>query len=185
MRRPSPRPCTATACSISRLGTAARARSRRASTLPHRWSFEAAANTPSKIQLGFSVRPLMATACRPMLPAASTGKPRDEDGEYLPIATRVCFGHHHCGARERRRLRSRARTAVASRHHRAQERRRLSGDGGARRLHGQAGPHLDLPHFQNDVIALRALLAGELESYEGGAATAIIAAARNADVKII
>ena len=32
---------------------------------------------------------------------------------------------------------------------------------------------------------MRALLAGELESYEGGAATAIIAAARNADVKII
>ena len=47
------------------------------------------------------------------------------------------------------------------------------------------GLKLDLPHFQNDVIALRALLAGELESYEGGAATAIIAAARNADVKII
>src|SRR5262249_4689749 len=47
------------------------------------------------------------------------------------------------------------------------------------------GLKLDLPHFQNDVIALRALLAGELESYEGGAATAIIAAARKADVKII
>src|SRR5262249_41733675 len=47
------------------------------------------------------------------------------------------------------------------------------------------GLKLELPYFQNDVIALRALLAGELESYEGGAATAIIAAARNADVKII
>lgn len=47
------------------------------------------------------------------------------------------------------------------------------------------GLKLELPHFQNDVIALRGLLAGELESYEGGAATAIIAAARNADVKII
>src|SRR5215471_681912 len=30
------------------------------------------------------------------------------------------------------------------------------------------GLKLDLPHFQNDVIALRALLAGELESYEAG-----------------
>src|SRR5262245_47093042 len=47
------------------------------------------------------------------------------------------------------------------------------------------GVKLALPYFQNDVIALRALLAGELESYEGGAATAIIAGARNADVKII
>jgi NitT/TauT family transport system substrate-binding protein len=47
------------------------------------------------------------------------------------------------------------------------------------------GMKLSLPYFQNDVIALRGLLAGELESYEGGAATAIIAAARNADVKII
>ncbi len=47
------------------------------------------------------------------------------------------------------------------------------------------GLELELPYFQNDVIALRGLLAGDLESYEGGAATAIIAAARNADVKII
>jgi NitT/TauT family transport system substrate-binding protein len=47
------------------------------------------------------------------------------------------------------------------------------------------GLKLDLPYFQNDVIALRGLLAGDLESYEGGAATAIIAAARNADVKVI
>ena len=44
---------------------------------------------------------------------------------------------------------------------------------------------LELPIFQNDVIALRGLLAGELESYEGGAATAIIAGSRNADVKIL
>src|SRR5882672_3979330 len=44
---------------------------------------------------------------------------------------------------------------------------------------------LELPVFQNDVIALRGLLAGELESYEGGAATAIIAGSRNADVRIL
>jgi NitT/TauT family transport system substrate-binding protein len=47
------------------------------------------------------------------------------------------------------------------------------------------GLKLELPSFQNDVIALRGLLAGELESYEGGAATAILVAARNADVKIL
>jgi len=47
------------------------------------------------------------------------------------------------------------------------------------------GIKLELPYFQNDVIALRGLLAGELDSYEGGAATAIVAAARNADVKIV
>src|SRR5438876_11802826 len=50
---------------------------------------------------------------------------------------------------------------------------------------GKLGLELKLPHFQNDVIALRGLLAGELDSYEGGAATAIIAGSRNADVKII
>jgi NitT/TauT family transport system substrate-binding protein len=44
---------------------------------------------------------------------------------------------------------------------------------------------LELPYFQNDVIALRALFAGEIESYEGGTATAMMAAARNADLKII
>jgi hypothetical protein len=38
------------------------------------------------------------------------------------------------------------------------------------------GLDLKLPYFQNDVIALRGLLAGDLESYEGGAATAIVAA---------
>ncbi len=47
------------------------------------------------------------------------------------------------------------------------------------------GIDLKLPYFQNDVIMLRGLLAGELDSYEGGAATAMIAAARGADVKII
>src|SRR5258705_9187464 len=47
------------------------------------------------------------------------------------------------------------------------------------------GLKLELPYFQNDVIALRALLAGELESYEGGEAPAIIAAARNVALKII
>ena len=47
------------------------------------------------------------------------------------------------------------------------------------------GIDIQLPHMQNDVIMLRALLAGELDSYEGGAATAILAGSRNADVKIV
>src|SRR5262245_37343075 len=47
------------------------------------------------------------------------------------------------------------------------------------------GLKLELPYFQNDVIALRGLLAGELESYEGGAATAILAGARGGDVRIV
>src|SRR5260370_18466085 len=46
------------------------------------------------------------------------------------------------------------------------------------------GLKLELPYFQNDVIALRALLAGELESFEGGAATPTIAAPRTPDAHI-
>src|ERR1700730_274636 len=42
------------------------------------------------------------------------------------------------------------------------------------------GLKIELPAFQNDVIQLRGLLAGELDSYEGGAGTAIVAASRNA-----
>jgi NitT/TauT family transport system substrate-binding protein len=47
------------------------------------------------------------------------------------------------------------------------------------------GLQVELPQFQNDAIALRALLAGELESFEGGPGTAIVAAARDIDVKIM
>jgi NitT/TauT family transport system substrate-binding protein len=47
------------------------------------------------------------------------------------------------------------------------------------------GVDIQLPHMQDDVIMLRALLAGELDSYDGSAAAAIIAGSRNADVKII
>jgi NitT/TauT family transport system substrate-binding protein len=47
------------------------------------------------------------------------------------------------------------------------------------------GLQVELPQFQNDAIALRALLAGELESYEGGPGTAIVAAAKDVDVKIV
>ena len=46
---------------------------------------------------------------------------------------------------------------------------------------------LDLKHsyFQNDVIMLRAMLAGELDSFEGTPSGAIVAGARNAGIKII
>src|SRR2546429_8586084 len=47
------------------------------------------------------------------------------------------------------------------------------------------GLKLELPYFQNDVIALRALLAGELESYGGGGAAALIAGAGKPRGKII
>jgi NitT/TauT family transport system substrate-binding protein len=48
------------------------------------------------------------------------------------------------------------------------------------------GIDIELPHMSDDVVMLRALLAGELDSYDGGAATAIIAGSRDgADVKII
>jgi len=46
---------------------------------------------------------------------------------------------------------------------------------------------LDLKHsyFQNDVIMLRAMLAGELDSYEGTPGAALLAGSRNAAIKII
>jgi len=47
------------------------------------------------------------------------------------------------------------------------------------------GLKLEFIQLKNDVIALKALLAGELDSYEGGAGGAMAAAARGADVKIV
>ncbi len=47
------------------------------------------------------------------------------------------------------------------------------------------GLKLDFVQLKNDVIALKALLAGELDSYEGGAGGAMAAAARGADAKIV
>ena len=47
------------------------------------------------------------------------------------------------------------------------------------------GLQVELPQFQNDAIALRALLAGEVESYDSSPTTAIVADSRNVDVKII
>ena len=47
------------------------------------------------------------------------------------------------------------------------------------------GLKLDLLEFHNDIIELQALVAGQLDSYEGGPGAAIAAAARGADVKIV
>jgi NitT/TauT family transport system substrate-binding protein len=50
---------------------------------------------------------------------------------------------------------------------------------------GKLGLKLDFVQLKNDVIALKALLAGELDSYEGGAGGAMAAAGRGGDVKIV
>ena len=50
---------------------------------------------------------------------------------------------------------------------------------------GKLGLKLDFVQLKNDSIALKALLAGELDSYEGGAGGAMMAAARGADVRIV
>jgi NitT/TauT family transport system substrate-binding protein len=47
------------------------------------------------------------------------------------------------------------------------------------------GLKLELLQVKDDQVGLKALLAGELESYEGGVQGAIVAAVRGADVKII
>jgi NitT/TauT family transport system substrate-binding protein len=47
------------------------------------------------------------------------------------------------------------------------------------------GLTLDIMQIKADQIGLKALLAGELDSYEGGPGGAIVAAARGADVKIL
>jgi NitT/TauT family transport system substrate-binding protein len=47
------------------------------------------------------------------------------------------------------------------------------------------GLKLDLVQFKSEIIAARALLAGELESYDASPTGALIAASRGADIKII
>jgi NitT/TauT family transport system substrate-binding protein len=47
------------------------------------------------------------------------------------------------------------------------------------------GLDLKYSYFQNDVIMLRGLLAGELDSYEGTPGAALLAGSRNAGIKII
>jgi NitT/TauT family transport system substrate-binding protein len=47
------------------------------------------------------------------------------------------------------------------------------------------GLKLDFVQLKNDAIALKALLAGDLDSYEGGTGGAIIAASHGADVKVV
>src|SRR5260370_13112778 len=50
---------------------------------------------------------------------------------------------------------------------------------------GKLGLKLDFVQLKNDTIALKALLAGELDSYEGAAGGAMPAAAPGAEVKIV
>ena len=47
------------------------------------------------------------------------------------------------------------------------------------------GLKLDFVQLKNDAIALKALLAGDLDSFEGGSGGTIIAASRGADVKVV
>ncbi len=47
------------------------------------------------------------------------------------------------------------------------------------------GLKLDFVQLKNDAIALKALIAGDLDSYEGGSGGAIIAASHGADVKVV
>jgi len=47
------------------------------------------------------------------------------------------------------------------------------------------GLNLEITQVKSDQIGLKALLAGQLESYEGGPAGAILASARGADLKIL
>ena len=55
----------------------------------------------------------------------------------------------------------------------------------ARGFAEKQGLKLDILQIKADQIGLKALLAGELDSYEGGPGGAIVAAARGADVKIL
>src|ERR1700756_322788 len=49
----------------------------------------------------------------------------------------------------------------------------------------KVGLDLKYSYFQNDVIMLRAMLAGELDSYEGTPGAALLAGARNAPIRIV
>jgi NitT/TauT family transport system substrate-binding protein len=55
----------------------------------------------------------------------------------------------------------------------------------ARGFAEKQGLNLEVMQIKADQIGLKALLAGELDSYEGGPGGAIVAAARGADVKIL
>jgi NitT/TauT family transport system substrate-binding protein len=55
----------------------------------------------------------------------------------------------------------------------------------ARGFAEKQGLNLEIMQIKADQIGLKALLAGELDSYEGGPGGAIVAAARGADVKIL
>ncbi|HYS48528.1 MAG TPA: ABC transporter substrate-binding protein [Xanthobacteraceae bacterium] len=56
---------------------------------------------------------------------------------------------------------------------------------GLRGFAEKRGLKLDLLQVKSEPIALKALIAGELESYEGGPGSGIVAAARGADIRIV
>jgi NitT/TauT family transport system substrate-binding protein len=56
---------------------------------------------------------------------------------------------------------------------------------GARDFAAKRGIKLELVQLKTDAIALKALLSGDLDSFEGGAGGAIVASARGADVKLV
>src|SRR5579862_505549 len=47
------------------------------------------------------------------------------------------------------------------------------------------GLNIEIKQFEGDTLALKALLAGELDSYEGNPGSPILAASRGADIKLI
>lgn len=56
---------------------------------------------------------------------------------------------------------------------------------GKRDYAARLGLKLDFVQLKNDTLGLKALIAGELDSYEGGPGGAMAAAARGADVKLV
>src|SRR5262245_47153826 len=47
------------------------------------------------------------------------------------------------------------------------------------------GLKIDIQQFKGDTLALKALLAGELDSYEGNPGSPMVAASRGADIKLV
>lgn len=47
------------------------------------------------------------------------------------------------------------------------------------------GLKIEIKQFKGDTLALKALLAGELDSYEGNPGSPMVAASRGADIKLV
>src|SRR5215469_3461367 len=110
-------------------------------------------------------------------PTTRATRPGDENSHFGAAGS---GGRYACRRRGRRSGAS-AET-METRDHRAQGRCRLPADGGQARLRGTRGPQARTP---DDQVGLKALLAGELDSYEGGVQGAIAVGVRGGDVKIM